>query len=244
MKKQWLYTFLFLLCTLLLLSGCGVQNTENELSTDSKSSSAEEEIADVFTTVDIVNAFSERDLDGTWDESEVIDIELNGDTAFCDSAYVIIDGSQICITAEGIYRLSGTLADGQIIIDAPDTDKVQLILSGVDITSNSSAAIYALEADKVFITLAEETQNNLANGGTYEAVDENSPDRHLYRVQPELFRKDQHQGHLPYILPGPLYFQLQKSMQPIHENLYLPAPHFRILRFPFPRWILFPSAAG
>lgn len=46
-----------------------------------------------------------------------------------------MEGSQIIIGAEGIYLLSGTLTDGQIVVNAGETDKIQLVLAGVDITS-------------------------------------------------------------------------------------------------------------
>ena len=103
-------------------------------------------------------------------------VQLNGDGAVCNSDSVTIEGSRITIGEEGVYLLSGTLADGQIVINAGETDKVQLVLKGVDITSSTSAAIYALEADKVFITLAEGTENTLTNGGEYVAIDENNID--------------------------------------------------------------------
>lgn len=50
-----------------------------------------------------------------------------------------LEGSTITITAEGVYLLSGTLTDGQIVVNAGETDKVQLVLKGADITSSTSA---------------------------------------------------------------------------------------------------------
>ena len=91
-----------------------------------------------------------------------------------------ISGSQVIISAEGIYRLSGTLEDGQIVINAADTDKVQLVLDGVTIHSATSAAIYALEADKVFVTLADGSENTLSNDGSYVAIDDNNIDAVIF----------------------------------------------------------------
>ena len=65
-------------------------------------------------------------------------------------------------------------------MDAGDTDKVQIVLCGADITSATSAAIYALAADKVFITLADGTENHLSNGGEYIAIDENNIDAVIF----------------------------------------------------------------
>ena len=67
---------------------------------------------------------------------------------------------------EGTYILSGTLNEGMIIVDTEKTDKIQLILDGVSIYSETSAALYVRQADKAFITLADGTENNLTNGGS------------------------------------------------------------------------------
>ncbi|WP_151076147.1 carbohydrate-binding domain-containing protein [Flintibacter sp. KGMB00164] len=168
-----------LLCGLLVLSGCGAQNTAQDTS-NTGTVSSEDMTATTVSTIDTAEIFSDRDLAGTYDESEAIDIQLNGNTASCDSNSVVIDGGTITITAEGIYRISGTLTDGQIVVDAGDTEKVQLVLAGADITSSTSAAIYALEADKVFITSAENTENTLTNGGEYVAIDDNNIDSVIF----------------------------------------------------------------
>ena len=52
--------------------------------------------------------------------------------------------------------------------------RTQLVLNGVDIPSADSSAIYALEADHVFITLADGSENSLSNGGAYLPIDETS----------------------------------------------------------------------
>lgn len=167
-----------LLCGALILSGCGArETTEDASSTETVSS---ENTTAAVSAIDPSGAFSNRDLAGTYEESEAVAIELNGDSASCDSDSVVMDGSTVTITAEGVYLLSGALANGQIIVDAGDTDKVQLVLRGADITSSTSAAIYALEADKVFVTLAEGTENALSNGGEYVAIDENNIDAVIF----------------------------------------------------------------
>ena len=170
-----------LLCGLLTLSGCEAQNTaEDTSSTDTETASSGNITVTTVSTIDTSGVFSDRDLAGTYDESEAIPITLNGDSASCDSSSVVIDGGTVTITAEGVYLISGTLNDGQIIVNAGDTDKVQLVLSGADITSSTSAAIYALEADKVFVTLAEGTENILTNGGEYIAIDDNNIDAVIF----------------------------------------------------------------
>ena len=81
---------------------------------------------------------------------------------------------------EGVYVLSGTLADGQVVVQAGEAGKVQLVLDGAEITSADSAAICCMEADKVFLTLAEGTENALANGGAFSDADGTGIDAAVY----------------------------------------------------------------
>lgn len=108
------------------------------------------------------DCFTERDLSGAWDATAT-DILLTGDTAETSSHVVDIDGGTATILDGGVYELSGTLSDGCIIVDVKDDERVQLVLNGVSITASSGAAIRVLQADKVFITLAEGTENALTS---------------------------------------------------------------------------------
>lgn len=131
--------------------------------------------------------FTDRDLSGSFDESKAAHITLSGSTASCDSNAVIIDGSTVTITDEGTYILSGTLDDGMVIVSADKADKTQLVLNGVSIHSETSAPIYILQADKVFITLAPGTENTLSNGGSFVAIDENNIDAAVFSKEDVTF---------------------------------------------------------
>ena len=95
------------------------------------------------------------------------------------SSGVSISGNIITISKEGTYVLSGALSEGQIVVDA-DSAKVQLVLDNIDITCASSAAIYVKNADKTFITLAEDSENILMNTAEYEAIDDNNIDAVIF----------------------------------------------------------------
>ena len=69
------------------------------------------------------------------------------------------------ITEEGVYLLSGSFSDGQILVDTEDTAKVQLVLDNVDIHCENHAAIWIKSADKVFLTLADGSENAVSDGG-------------------------------------------------------------------------------
>ena len=74
---------------------------------------------------------------------------------------------------------SGTLSEGQIVVDA-DNAKVQIVFDNVDITCASSAAVYVKSAEKVFVTLAEGSQNTLRNTDEYVAIDDNNIDAVIF----------------------------------------------------------------
>ena len=127
--------------------------------------------------------FTDRDYETDYDEAGSVFIQLDGDSASASSDSVQISGSTVTITEEATYILSGTLEDGMVIVDAPDTAKIQLVLDGASIHSEASAALYVLEADKVFLTLADGSENTLSNGGAFTAIDENNIDGALFSKQ-------------------------------------------------------------
>lgn len=169
----------FLACAL-VLSGCGSsQDTQDTEHTTSENETSVD--ADFSQTED--DMFTNRDLKADYDENDCIHIQLNGSSATCNSDAVEISGSTITITDEGTYIFSGTLDNGMIIVNAEDSDKPQLVFDGITIHSQTSAPLYILEADKVFVTLAEGSTNTLSNGGTFTTIDENNIDGTIYSKQ-------------------------------------------------------------
>lgn len=104
--------------------------------------------------------FTDRDMDP--DYSGAAAVTLNGSTAQSDAAGIRISGNTVTVTAAGSYIFSGEF-DGSIVVSAGEKDKVQLVLSDARITNENGAAICVLEADKVFVTLAEGTENTLTS---------------------------------------------------------------------------------
>lgn len=175
MKKQSLIALL--LAITLLSAGC----VNSEAGSQAESSlSAESEVSASTAADSSADYFSDRDFEVGYDESESARITLSGESASCDSDAVAISGSTVTITDEGSYILSGSLDDGMIIVNAEKTDKVHLILDGVTIHSETSAPLYILQADKVFVTTAADSENILSNGGTFTAIDENSIDAVIF----------------------------------------------------------------
>lgn len=166
------------------VTGCGMSGSDSSGKGNSgdTGTSADSSGQTDFSQTD-ADMFTDRDYETDYDESSSVHIELNGSTAEADSDSVQISGSTITITEEATYIISGTLDDGMIIVNAPDTAKLQLVFDGADINSETSAPLYILEADKVFVTLAEGTENTLSNGGTFTAIDDSNIDSVIFSRQ-------------------------------------------------------------
>lgn len=128
--------------------------------------------------LDTSDMFTDRDLNPDYDKAEEIVLSDSGSTS--TSKNVSVEGSTITINKEGVYHITGSLSDGMIIVDSDKTDKIQLVLDGVTIHSDTSAAIYVRQADKVFVTLAEGSVNELSSGESYVAIDDNSIDAVIF----------------------------------------------------------------
>ncbi len=108
---------------------------------------------------------SEQDSKTEWDE-DAVQVTLADSGIAVQGNGAKVNGSIVTISAPGTYVLGGTLSNGQIVIDAAKTAKVQLILNGVTIANKSGAPIYASAADDVTITLSAGTTNSLTDGAS------------------------------------------------------------------------------
>ena len=168
MKSKYSRLLPLALSGMLLFSGYAVQQTEAHAADTTVESFVYSEV------------FSDRDLSGGYDTSEAVTITLDGSGATADSDMVQISGSNVSILGAGTYVLTGTLDNGSVIVDAGEEDKVQLVLDGVSIRSDTFAALYVKQADKVFVTLANGTGSSLSNGGSFTPIDENDVDAVVY----------------------------------------------------------------
>lgn len=193
MKKK-LVLLMILLLTVSAGSGCASLNIGSTSDSSQEAREAEENsenTADTEETSQSVSAeeqtdedmFTDRDYEEDYQEEDCVSVTLSGTTPSSGSDSVEISEDTITITEEGTYLISGTLSDGMIIVNAPDTAKVRLIFEGVEINSETSAPLYILEADKVFLTLAEGSENTLSNSGTYTAIDDSNIDSVIYSKQ-------------------------------------------------------------
>ena len=189
MKKNTLQTLLRLLVTLFLLIslvGCSAEQSAKdttektaedesaEVIDNSRDEQSEEEIATetvsiekedkeknasltlttaAYAVIDNSDLFTERDLTQVADLSEAV-------------YYTVSDNAAVTISKEGVYVFSGSAENYQIIVEAEESDKVQIVLDNVTISNTNDAVIYVKSADKVFVTTTS-TENSLSVSGSF-----------------------------------------------------------------------------
>ena len=171
----------------LALTGCSANSASNTNATSATSTSASStsgttsKVADSFST-DVKSGaklaedthYSAKDL--TWDSSSEVTIDLSNPTA---TDGVTVSDGVITITKAGNYKLTGTY-EGQIKVEAADSDMVRLILNNATITNSTGAAINVVEADEVVIYTASGTANTVSDGSSYSDTASGSPDAAIY----------------------------------------------------------------
>lgn len=98
-------------------------------------------------------------------EDTATKIELTGDGATFTGGGVAVNGSVVTISAAGEYSVSGTLDNGQIVINTGDEAmKVTLTLNNACITCLDAPAIMVEKADKLKLVLADGSENTVISG--------------------------------------------------------------------------------
>ena len=163
------------LCACMALNGC----SSTSLPDDTLSSEQEEMDDSVSSSEDSAYTYSDYELDDSFDRQSAASITLSGSTAQSNGSGVSINNATVTISKEGCYLINGELEDGQIIVDAGDSDKVQLVLDKASIHCSTGSAILVRNADKVKVTLAADSENELSDGTEYQTDDDN-PDAALF----------------------------------------------------------------
>ncbi len=114
-------------------------------------------------------------------DTSVTEISLSDDSISSTDPSVDVVGSVATITAAGTYRLSGTLTDGEVVVNAGEADLVTMQLDGVDITNRLGPAISVRGAEKVVVDLVTNSVNHLADG-MYPSSGRGSSDAVLFSV--------------------------------------------------------------
>lgn len=161
----------------MIVTGCSTisNDTSNDTNTDTQDTS--EDTTQIVETIDqTINS------DYTaWEDESPIYISLASTTATTDNADgVSISDGVITISKAGTYVFSGTLTNGQIIVEASSEDNVRIVLNNVDIYCETSSPIYIKQAKNATITLAEGTSNYLSDGTTYTLNTDDEPSATIF----------------------------------------------------------------
>jgi len=114
------------------------------------------------------NYLAEEEADDySWNPDEIVYITLGDTEITIEGEGAVADGNTVSISAGGTYSVTGTLSNGKIRIDSDDNSVVRIILNGVSINCLDSSPFFVRNAGKTLIILAENTENYLADGGTY-----------------------------------------------------------------------------
>lgn len=149
-----------------MLSGCtkSEQSTDAAIQSQTGSNVTVENVEQIVTSsASIDTEFTARDMEVGYEQSTAVQIQLNHDSVSINGAGVTFADQILTINKEGTYILSGQLDQGQIVVNVTDNEKVQIVLNGASIHCENRPAIYIKEADKVFITLQEGTENTLTD---------------------------------------------------------------------------------
>lgn len=189
---------LLLVCS---MAGCGTEDTAQK--TDSADDTETSGHASVSTVTLTSGKYSEEKLDDTWEEERSVFLDLDKDKVSVEkykgvlakdpvsneaqsdtessADHVKTVGSTVTIMGEGTYVFSGTLEDGQIIVDADKDDVVRLVLNGVEIACGSSSPFYS-KGGNVIVTVADGTENTFTDAQDYQYENEgnNEPDAAIF----------------------------------------------------------------
>ena len=111
--------------------------------------------------------FTSNDRNGEWDTAGATRITLKGDTASVSGGGAYVYDGDVIISGAGTFVVSGTLDDGSIVVDTNSKAKVWLLFDGVAIHCSDNACLRVEQADKVFLTLAADSENSLVSGAAY-----------------------------------------------------------------------------
>ena len=150
MKKKFLS---MLIVSAIAVTAMGCSNNTNESSKSAASSNTNVSVSD------------SSDESASADVKAKITLSNNSISAEGDGVEVV--DKTITINSGGTYEVSGTLEDGQIIVDSADEINVYIVFNGVDISCSNSAPIYVKSAKNTIITLADNSENYLSDGSEY-----------------------------------------------------------------------------
>jgi len=183
MRKNTFILTTMLFATIFFTGSCKKEVDSVDDSTTDTEDTTTDTSDDTTTSTSTANGDSHETADDyIWDASTVIPIVLDGTTITESSDNVTVSGSVATITEAGNYSITGTLTNGQIIVNSTTKETIRIILNGAKITCSTSAPLSIMDAKKVIVVLADNTTNTLTDGSTYlyASADVDEPNAALF----------------------------------------------------------------
>ncbi len=146
----------------MVFTGCGNNNAASSSVADSSSASVT-----VVSRGEKRGSYADADFLESYDASSATTIALAGNGATISGNGAKIDDGTVTISDAGTYILSGVLSDGQLLVDAAETDTVHLVLNGAALTNTAGAPLYIAQCEKLILTLAQGSENSLTDTENY-----------------------------------------------------------------------------
>lgn len=150
------------LAAVFLLSSCSASHSG---STDT-TQSAYTPVTPVFDSDDL---FSSRDVDGT--------VLFDGNVSVTGDG-LSVSGEEVTVTAAGTYTLTGSSANGRIIVDCSKNDDVILILDNLSLGSENAPVIWCKKAGSLTVSLPQDSSSALWDSASRS--DSDTPDSAVY----------------------------------------------------------------
>ena len=160
--------FLVAVCLLLvavMLFSCTTPNTTTTTTV------TKPDIQDVIGNID--TDIDDNDTNSDYSDDGATMIAFSKNDVSVKGMGAAAQGSTVKIGSEGTYIFSGSCDDGYVIVDANKAE-IKIVLEGLTLSNNDGPAIIVKNAKKVTVTLAEGTDNYLADGASYQLTEGNA----------------------------------------------------------------------
>lgn len=178
MKKK-ITTLIIAISCILTITGCGknsVTNTDFETQVEMN---VDVQVNDAVETIENMKGEDFENVEVS--ENTATKINLKDSIIEIDGKGASVNGNVVNIITAGDYYISGTLNDGQIVIDAENSN-VTLVLNNATIKSSATSPIYVKAAKNVIIKTNSGTENYIEDATTYVYKDssETEPDAAIF----------------------------------------------------------------
>lgn len=170
MKHMKRFQALFITFTLISFSLVGCTSKTNNESTETNTETSA--VSESTNTDNLSPTYDEEDFVSTWNDSTATHIALNNSSATVTGSGASAINAIVTITAPGTFVVTGTISEGQIVINVTEKGTVRIILNGANLTNTKTVPINVIEAKKVLFTLADGTTNSITDKARTSTADE------------------------------------------------------------------------